>query len=1048
MDTNKQNRAERRTALVAHELKRYGIDIAALSETRFADTGEITEKGQGYTFFWSGKPASERREAGVGFAIRSSLIRKLESHPKGINDRLMIMRMPLQRNRHITLISAYAPTMSYTAEEKEAFYERLAEVVQSVPSSDKLLLLGDFNARVGSNHNVWEGVIGRHGVGLDNSNGRLLLSFCAQENLFITNTYFQLPDIHKTTWMHPRSKHWHLIDYVITRYRDLSDVRITRAMKGAECWTDHALLRCKLSLKVAHTARRQAAPANKKFNVSRLSDPSVKKAFSEKLKESLLTSEVSNTDCEKRWTAFRDIVQGLAVETVGFCQRKHQDWFDDNDSEIKKILAEKQRAHQEYLSDPTSLSKETKFLAIRSQVQAKVRQLKNKWWADKADELQNYADKHNSRAFFTGLKSVYGPSQQTSAPVKSRTGTLLTEKSDILDRWTEHFDLLLNRPSSAHQSAIDEMEQAPVVEQLADPPTTEEVLEAIRRLQPGKAPGPDGIPPEIFKEGGPHIAQELTSLFQLFWEKEELPQDLKDANIVYLYKHKGDKTLCDNYRGISLLSIAGKILAKVIVSRISKHLLEGIVSESQCGFRANRGTVDMIFAIRQLQEKCREQHQNLYILFVDLTKAFDTVSRTGLWSILEKVGCPAKFVSIIRAFHEGMQGKILTTDGTPQPFAVSNGVKQGCVMAPTLFSILFAAMLQSALNNCTSGVSIRYRMDGRFYDLRRLRAKTKTCEALITDLLYADDCALVAHSEGALQELADRLSAAATKFGLTISLSKTEVMLQPAPNSNISDPAICINGTQLKTVSEFTYLGSCISNTAELESEINSRLAKASASFGRLQSRVWKERGLSFQTKINVYKAVVLSSLLYGCETWTLYRKHIKRLDQFHMRCLRRILKVSWQDHISNTEILQRSRLFGIEAYIMQCQLRWAGHVARMSDERIPKQLLFSELCEGVRARGRPVLRFKDTLKSALSACSIEPSTWPTYATDRSSWRAKTWQGIRSYEARRTSELNMQRLACKARSAIPPDPRTAVACSVCGKLCKSALGLRSHMRVH
>ena len=113
-----------------------------------------------------------------------------------------------------------------------------------------------------------------------------------------------------------------------------------------------------------------------------------------------------------------------------------------------------------------------------------------------------------------------------------------------------------------------------------------------------------------------------------------------------------------------------------------------------------------------------------------------------------------------------------------QTFLITNGVKQGCVMAPTLFSILFAAMLHSALENCPAGIKIRYRMDGQFFDLRRLKAKTKTSEALVRDFLYADDCALAAHSESALQDLADRLAEAATKFGLTISLPKTEVLLQ------------------------------------------------------------------------------------------------------------------------------------------------------------------------------------------------------------------------------------------------------------------------------
>ena len=100
--------------------------------------------------------------------------------------------------------------------------------------------------------------------------------------------------------------------------------------------------------------------------------------------------------------------------------------------------------------------------------------------------------------------------------------------------------------------------------------------------------------------------------------------------IVHIYKKKGNRQSCDNHRGISLLSIAGKILARVLLNRLLDHLEQGHLPESQCGFRSGRGTTDMIFAARQLQEKCIEQHQDLYMTFVDLTKAFDTVSRAGL----------------------------------------------------------------------------------------------------------------------------------------------------------------------------------------------------------------------------------------------------------------------------------------------------------------------------------------------------------------------------------------------------------------------------------
>ena len=271
------------------------------------------------------------------------------------------------------------------------------------------------------------------------------------------------------------------------------------------------------------------------------------------------------------------------------------------------------------------------------------------------------------------------------------------------------------------------------------------------------------------------LIKKVTAFLCMCWEDGCLPQDLKDARIAHLYKGKGDSSSCENYRGISLLSIAGKILCKVILNRLNTHLLDEIVPESQCAFRRNRGTVDMIFCARQIQKKCKEQSKDLYILFVDLTKAFDTVSRPGLWRILPRNGIPPKMVQIIRCFHDGMKAG-LVNGKEEDDFHISNGINQGCVLAPTLFSFLFSTMVLSAFKNTDPGIQISYRTNGGVFNLHRLRAKTKVTLALIRELLYVYDCAIVAHGEHDLQQLADSLSIGTKWFGLTISIKKTEVL--------------------------------------------------------------------------------------------------------------------------------------------------------------------------------------------------------------------------------------------------------------------------------
>jgi len=180
-------------------------------------------------------------------------------------------------------------------------------------------------------------------------------------------------------------------------------------------------------------------------------------------------------------------------------------------------------------------------------------------------------------------------------------------------------------------------------------------------------------------------------------------------------------------------------------------------------------------------------------------------------------------------------------------------------------------------------------------------------------------------------------------------LKKTEGLHQPAPQETFRPPHITIGETKLKEVQQFTYLG-C--------KEVDNRLAKAISAFGRLYSRIWNNKHLRKATKVSVYKAVVLTILLYGSESWGTYRHHLRLLERFHQRCLRSIFNIHWSDYITNVEVLERTGITSIEAMLMKTQLRWAGHVSRMEDHRPPKIALYGKLSTGHPGRGAPKKRF------------------------------------------------------------------------------------------
>jgi hypothetical protein len=420
-----------------------------------------------------------------------------------------------------------------------------------------------------------------------------------------------------------------------------------------------------------------------------------------------------------------------------------------------------------------------------------------------------------------------------------------------------------------------------------------------------------------------------------------------------------------------------------------------------------------------------------------------------LWKVLEKYGCPKKFISVIRSFHDGMMAQVTLCGDNSEPFEVGVGVRQGCVLAPVLFNMFLAAATQlyhGAIGQ-EDGIDISYRLDGSVFNLRRLQARTRTQVDKLLELQYADDCALVAEDPESLQRVLSMVQVVYEQLGLVINTDKTEILYQWNRRPE-NQPAVSISGVPLKVVPHFKYLGSLLSEDCTIDQEIQSRVNKASAAFARLRNRALQNRNLRVETRVAVYKAVCISTLLFGCEAWTLYRKHIKMLEMFHIKCIRRILGLTGQDRVPFTEILERAGITSVECMLVKHQLRWTGHLVRMPDHRIPKKVMYGQLRRGDRKSGGQKKRYKDNLKINLKNFNMEPDRLEAAAADRVGWRSSVSRGAVHFEQHRMQEMRERRARRRQRVGQPIPYAPDLVCPECGRQCASRIGLFSHRRSH
>nr|VZI22322.1 unnamed protein product [Spirometra erinaceieuropaei] len=496
-------------------------------------------------------------------------------------------------------------------------------------------------------------------------------------------------------------------------------------MRGAETGnahgSDHVLVRTRLKV---HLSSAPKMPRPRRLNVAKIRQASTAEALSREIR-TCFTARV-NGEVSNQWSSLKTSVYGAAEKILGYTQRRRSDWISGRTLQLSAQTARARSRNDDC------------FRQLRKMTAKSARDDRKQYWAEIAASMERASNAGDIRKLYRLIRQVSGKLSTLSDSVRDVNGGFIADNSAKVERWREHFEHHLNfdtQPALPLFSSSADFLPSPTYAVPCDPPSEEEVADAIRKLRNHKAPGEDGIPAEIFKSC-------VDTLAPWLHEKE-------------------DKTRCENYRGISLIDVAAKIFAIVLLRRF-QAVRDSRTRPNQAGFRAGRGCAYQIFTLRRILEFRHSSQQPTAVCFVDFAAAVDSVHRESLWRIMALDGVPAKIIAMIKAYYRSTTARVLVRDNFSQPFGIRSGVRQGCILSPILFNYAIGWILGRALRD-SDGVE--------FAPGHRL-----------TDLDYADDIALLASSFCDLQSMVSRVNKVAKSVGLSINAGKTKVFSNCIPD--------------------------------------------------------------------------------------------------------------------------------------------------------------------------------------------------------------------------------------------------------------------------
>nr|VZI09493.1 unnamed protein product [Spirometra erinaceieuropaei] len=439
-----------------------------------------------------------------------------------------------------------------------------------------------------------------------------------------------------------------------------------------------------------------------KLNIALLSLPAHHLHFTNELAQRLANLPVASdasveetASVENRWCQLREAAQSTGLAVLGRAHRQHQDWFDKNDVATSNLFAVEDRLQKAYANRSTDENKAA-FYRCHRLLQQRSREIQEDWTVRKAEEIQEYADRNEWRNLFVAIKGVYVPPTKGTTPqLNADSSTPLTE-IQTLQRWVENFRGAINCPFTISDAAIARLPQVETNSELDLPPSHHETIGTKQHPSRGKAPVSEASPTEIYKHGSHQLMDLRAAVFQKMWLQGHVPQYFKTPQPSISISGMLIVSSMTSTEASPSSTSPGNPSLVFFPTVFNNHLEQGHLQERQCGSHRHRGTTDMIFTVRQLHGKCWEMLTHLYSTFMDLTKAFDALNREELWRNMQKYGCPERSTQMVSQLHDGMAARVTDNGAVSKAFAETNGVKQSCVLTPTLFSLMFSAMLMDA----------------------------------------------------------------------------------------------------------------------------------------------------------------------------------------------------------------------------------------------------------------------------------------------------------------------------------------------------------------